>query len=308
MAELSPQFVQREITCFDSLRMSENWQINDHVHVSELANAAFVMLVKNSEDTIRLNLEHHYRLGFRHFFILDNNSTDRTAEYIFAFRRHFPEAHVCYLTDYEPGHVQEVKMKAIMDFIRTYTTIQAHALDWVFFLDADEFITCCVKDGAIAVEAMNATLRDENIQVLVFNWAQAALFDRNTQEITQFAETLSTTTMAVFQTMKTHVTKIALRLSGGFYPEAGNHYIAGGGPAEGRVKSMIEAGFTMLHFPIRTTEQLQRKLEEGVKGLEAGKVDPNLGSHWRYYHSLIQQHGHDILRQILVQHIQGSID
>ncbi|MBV1837917.1 glycosyltransferase family 2 protein [Acetobacter estunensis] len=307
MAELSPQFVHNATECFNNLRSSDEWQINDHVHLPELENAAFIMLVKNSDDTIRLSLEHHYNLGFRHFFILDNNSTDKTAEQIFTFRTNFSAAKVCYITDYEPGYVQAVKMKAVMDFIRTYTTIQEHPIDWVFFLDADEFITCCVKHGEAAAASMGAMLRDPDVQILVFNWAQSALFDQQTQQITRFGEKLSTTTMAVSRAMQVHVTKVALRLSANFLPQVGNHYVEGEGPSEDHVRSMIAAGFVMLHFPMRTVEQLRQKLDDGVKALDAGRLDPALGAHWRHYHNLVEKHGPDILRQILVEHIQGSV-
>lgn len=53
-----------------------------------------MILVKNVQDIIGINLRHYYSLVFRRFFILDNNSNDQTASIILCFKRDYKKAEV----------------------------------------------------------------------------------------------------------------------------------------------------------------------------------------------------------------------
>lgn len=51
-----------------------------------------VMMVRDEDHIVGDNLEHHHRVGFRKFVILNNLSTDQTAARIADFRARFPDS------------------------------------------------------------------------------------------------------------------------------------------------------------------------------------------------------------------------
>ncbi|NHO32735.1 glycosyltransferase family 2 protein [Acetobacter fallax] len=307
MGGISDEFAKKAIDAYGRLRSGEFWAINDTVEVEGLRNAGFFMIVKDSADTVRINLEHHFRLGFRRFFILDNNSTDGTGELILEFRKTYPEAKVCYITDFQVAFFQARKMAALAAFAEAYLSADPVPLEWLFFVDADEFITCCTRDGERAAAAFNAILQDRQNRVLVLNWAHSALYSKADQCVTTFGETLGTTTFSVCRTIDIHVTKVAVRTGYGLTPEDGNHFVNDFAMSEDCLKSMTEAGFMMLHFPMRSTNQIRRKVDQGVAGLGDTDLPESTGAHWRHYHRLYTTHGEDVLRQILMEHVNGCL-
>ena len=162
---------------FDALRAGPFWHVRSDVTLPALRHAALLMLVKDEADILGLNLWHHYRLGFRRFFILDNNSTDGTAQEINLFRKDATQADVFYAKDYQKAYYQAAKMQALQQFAEAYLRHDANPPDWMFFVDADEFITCC-HTGLKPQEEFTRRLADSQARVLVFHWAQAALVTR----------------------------------------------------------------------------------------------------------------------------------
>lgn len=90
----SQAFHDESVQVFDKLRNSELWQVCDDVRIPALQNAVLIILVKNADDIIGVNLRHHYNIGFRRFFILDNNITDKTATIIKSFKFDYKEVQV----------------------------------------------------------------------------------------------------------------------------------------------------------------------------------------------------------------------
>lgn len=101
-----------------------------------LEKAAFVTMVKDEEDIILYNLVWHYGLGFRKFFIIDNQSSDRTVERINQFAKIFASAQVFLLHDPVVGHFQGRKMTGASRFVMTLWP----DLEWLGLIDADEFL------------------------------------------------------------------------------------------------------------------------------------------------------------------------
>lgn len=307
MHEPSEHFQQDCITRFNDLRRNEEWEIRDDVSVPALRYAAIIILVKNSEDIIHVNLEHHYRLGFRRFFILDNNSTDKTSFLILSFKKNHEDADVFYTTDYNPAHRQAIKTGAMATFAENYLHNDPHPIDWFFPIDADEFITCCTKNTVNAVQEFTNFLEDSSSEVLVFNWAQSALFSKETRKFTTFSDRLSTTEFSTWNDMKVHVTKIAYRANHQLTPTEGNHFVDNYHAGENGLRSMTAIGFCLLHFPMRSIEQLRCKLVDGVNGLNAAKHHPSTGGHWRYYHNHYLRHGDKALHAFLMEHINSCL-
>ncbi|CAI9121243.1 glycosyltransferase family 2 protein [Brytella acorum] len=307
LLEPPASFKEAARTAFDTLRASDAWCINDNVVVDGLREAAILMLVKNVDDIIGVNLRHHYHLGFRRFLLLDNNSTDRTADIITRFRLERPDAGVLHITDFEVAYQQAAKMAALSLFAEQYFRVSSPPLRWLFFVDADEFITCCTRRGHEAAAAFNHVLADGDASVLLFNWAQTALYSQRHQALTQFGPTLGETDLSVWPSMKVSVEKVAVRTRESLFPTMGNHFVEEFRRSPAVLRNMSEFGFFMLHVPMRSTEQLRRKLEEGVRALDAANLHPSLGGHWRFYESAYRQDGDDALRHFLDAHIQDCL-
>ena len=58
----------------------------DRVSAPGIPDALYVGLIKDEEDIIYANLKHHYRVGFRYFVLLNNDSQDGSDEEIKRFR------------------------------------------------------------------------------------------------------------------------------------------------------------------------------------------------------------------------------
>lgn len=307
MHEPPEHFKNDCITRFNDLRSSTEWEIHDDILVPALRYAALIILVKNSDDIIYVNLKHHYKLGFRRFFILDNNSTDKTSHLILSFKKEYEDADVFYTTDYNPAHKQAIKTGAMATFANCYLHNDPHPIDWFFPIDADELITCCTKNTINAVREFTNFLEDSTAEVLVFNWAQSALFSKKTREFTTFSDGLSTTEFNTWNSMKVHVTKVAYRANRQLSPNEGNHFVDNYHAGESGLRSMTAIGFCLLHFPMRSIEQLRRKLVDGVNGLNAAGHPPSTGGHWRYYHNHYLKHGDKALYGFLMEHINGCL-
>lgn len=297
---------EQAATAFNTLRGGPDWQIAPHVSVPALSKAALFILVKDEADMIGQNLRHHYQLGFRRFFILDNNSTDGTTDIIMQFRQDHPDAGVFCALDYQVAYYQASKMKALEQFMLLYLEHDEIPVEWVFFVDADELITCCTRNADQSAETFNAMLEDPAVSMLVFHWAQAALVSPEGYPV-PFGPTLNDTPIAVWPTMKVRVTKVAYRLRQGLSPVTGNHFVEQFNQPASAIRIMIESGFCILHFPMRSKEQIQKKIVNGFNALQASNQPDYVGEHWRTYYSWYKQGGDNVLMGLLRDHIRSCI-
>lgn len=294
---------QRAHTAFDTLRQGPDWQVRSDVTIPALRHAALLMLVKDEADCLGRNLRHHYRLGFRRFFILDNNSTDGTDQVIAHFRKDAPQADIFYAQDYQKAYYQAAKMQALHQFAETYLRHDANPPDWIFFVDADEFITCCHR-GQNAAEDFTRMVTDPEARLLMFHWAQAALVtSAPPYRLTSFEASLAETECVVWPAMREEVTKVAVRTGFGLTTGQGNHFVEQPALVEGHTRLMMDVGFCMLHFPYRSMQQVERKLLNGMDALRASHLPPEMGQHWRVQYEQYQQGGQEALRRILAQHL-----
>lgn len=294
---------QRAKYAFDTMRSGPYWQVRSDITIPALQHAALLMLVKDEEDSIGLNLRHHYRLGFRRFFILDNNSTDGTAQEIDFFRNTAPQAEVFYAQDYQKAYYQAAKMQALQHFAETYLRHDANPPDWFFFVDADEFITCC-HTGPKPAEGLTRMLADPQARLLVFHWAQAALVTSDPPyRLTSFGPSLAETECVVWPRMREEVTKVALRAGCGLTTGQGNHFVEQVQNVQAHTRLAMDAGFCMLHFPQRSIAQIERKLLNGISALQSSTLPPEMGRHWREQYDRYQRDGRSVLRTLLAQHL-----
>ena len=296
---------QAATTQFNALRASPGWQPQKPHTIPALARAAICMMVKDEADVIAQNLEHHYNLGFRRFFILENNSTDATGLLIADFRARYPEARVFCASDFVVGYIQAVKMNALARFAETYLQFDDEPLEWMFFIDADEFITPAFSDIGASVSRLAAMLENPEFNLIYFHWAQCASSSllRDIPDHTDLFATFS----VVWQKMAVPVPKVAIRVGKGLQVIQGNHSVESYPYPAQSAALAAGAGFYMFHFPNRTVEQLRRKLVNANLALQPGRRSngiENTAGHWRTYFEWYTEHGDVALENILKSHIQ----
>lgn len=308
--ELINEFANRRATrLFNDLRSGPDWMPQRPHSIAALASAVLFLMVKDEAEIVGRNLRHHYALGFRRFFVLDNGSTDNTAAIIAEFRAEHPEAGVFSAYDYIVGHYQAKKMKALVAFMQAYLHYEVDQPDWLFFVDADEFITFASGAAGASEQRLGDMLADPSKSLLVFHWAQCG--SEHVLQTLPAGEDLFEAFPIVWPRMKVAVTKIAYRLNHGLEPIQGNHLVEEFPYDASQVAIMAEAGFYIFHYPVRTVDQLRKKVLNGNRALLATADRDGLSgtaTHWRTYHQWYEQAGDVALKQVVEEHISGCLN
>lgn len=297
---------QRAVGAFENTRRTPEWELHANVHVSGLAKAVLLMMVKDEDEIILQNLEHHYRLGFRRVFILDNGSTDGTAVLIKAFRDAHTDCEIFYAYDFVVGYYQADKMKALEAFVSSYLRYEDIVPEWIFFVDADEFICCCARDSEESVARFNHLLRDDSKNLLAMHWSQCS--SREVLEQVQPGYDVFAEFPEIWSRMDPPVPKVAYRLHRGLSPVQGNHLVTSYPYDLASIGVLAEIGFYMLHFPQRTVAQLRRKVVNGANAYKAAKHHEGHGGHWRTYNEWYERSGDAALIHLLRDHIASCTE
>ncbi|MEM7240170.1 MAG: glycosyltransferase family 2 protein, partial [Pseudomonadota bacterium] len=221
-----------------------------------------VTMVRNEGAIIHEFAAHLLDL-FDDILIVDHMSDDGTAEFLHALHEVNPGVHVIELRN--KGYFQSAAMTALC--AGSSTVAQS---DWVFFLDADEFLPF---QSRAEFEVALSLYRDSSLIKMPWHNLVPVSYDRNSMLRRTFLvpKTPAQHRKAAFQPR--------LMSSWPIVVDQGNHEILafeGGGP--------LPAGdvFPMLHIPIRTFEQLESKLTNGLKSYRdmGAKWAEDLGTHW----------------------------
>lgn len=289
---------------FDAQRGSVFWEPQAPRRIDALIRAVLFIMAKDEGDIIGQNLAHHYALGFRRFFVLDNASTDDTAAVVSSFRASHADAEVFLAYDFVVGHYQAAKMKALDAFMQAYLSYEDIQPEWLFLVDTDEFITCGISEHDNADEKFSGILNDPTKHLLVFHWVQCAS-DHVIHELPT-RRSLFEDFPLTWPKMKVQVPKIAYRVGKGLVPIQGNHSVERYTGGDDSVAVMAEFGFYLFHYPTRTVAQLRKKLINGNMALTATKDRDGLSdtaTHWRTYYQWYLQHGDPAIENILREHI-----
>jgi glycosyltransferase involved in cell wall biosynthesis len=227
------------------------------------AKTGVVAMVKNEGDIIELFVSHVLAL-FDVVVIVDQMSNDGTLDLLENIEQLLPNFTVYKLN--EPGYIQSITMNHVVK-----NAPELSGLDWVFLLDADEFLPFIDKESFLAGLAPY-----DGQEVISMNWY-------NVIPVEYWDYKVSINRQFYIPPFCSPYQKIAfqphLLNDIDFWIEQGNHSISRwqGGDELPAVKS-----FDMWHLPIRSVNQLSIKLTQGVisylkKGRSRSKLE---GLHW----------------------------
>ncbi len=217
-----------------------------------------VMMVRNEEMVLPVNLAYHRSLGVDEFWIIDNGSTDGTIEFLSASERIHGDIH--WRSVPEPLHQGEATTSIAAEAIKA-------GADWILPIDADEFWWS--EEGALRGTLVEAS----DVGALVcgvdnFVQRRSVYHERSDSLMTMTyrAEPIGTTESAreLVETGEIGFVEIVyppkqiLRAAGDLTIGIGNHSAENlAGPAD--ACSTIR----VLHAPIRSRSALVQRAEHG---------------------------------------------
>lgn len=291
---------------FAETRSEPGWGPRKVGPVPMLERAGLVMMAKDEADIIAANLTHHYEIGFRVFCVIDNASQDATRQEIERFSRQCPDALVLTVSDPIIGYYQSAKMAVFGKSLVEYANIADRPLDWLFYVDADEFLSCCRDPDGTALKALDSVLADPTADTIVMHWIHAAShtpYETLPPGYDPFRAFGKMTTQ-----LKPTVPKVALRTGRDLVPMMGNHFILQYSGPLSAFKTAALTDWYMVHYPLRSLDHVRKKVINGGEAFKDSKGLEQHGGHWRQRYDLYLRYGENILREILQSGINDVYD
>lgn len=228
-----------------------------------------IIQFKNEQDILEPFLRHHSPL-FDAVIVMNNGSTDRSGEIVALLAQELGN-----IITLDVPINKNVTSRSISHMLRQAQS--AFFADFVFFLDADEFIHTTSRaafDAAIAAVPAGQGGR--------MAW-RTFVPNPKLDEDDILDPILRLTLRRKSEVLRYVTSKMFLRLGGTFDPaiatEEGSHKQRTG--LNLRVKARVLQGLPLLHLPLRSREQARAKGMVGWAGITA-RNDPSLGggAHW----------------------------
>jgi Glycosyl transferase family 2 len=228
------------------------------------------LLVRDEEDILAVNLEHHLALGVSQVLVTDNRSIDATPDI---------------LADYARSGVVRVMQEPGDDFSQwRWVTRMAHiaageGADWIMHADADEF---WCPAGSDLPDALGAVPPQYGVVA-----APRFNFPPTEEEAPPFYERL-----VIRETASSNVTgrplpgKCCHRPSPDVQIAQGNHEVQGRDLR--RQPQLLPVD--ILHFPMRTFRQFERRIIVGGQAYACNRELPvGIGDTWRRLYTMYRQ-------------------
>jgi glycosyltransferase involved in cell wall biosynthesis len=201
-----------------------------------------VSMARDEADIIAVTVGHLLAQGVDRVVVLDNGSADET-----------------------PGLLAELGAEVIRDDrvdyqqarIMTDLASRADVGEWVVPFDADELWT-----GLTLLDSLDADVAIARPFVHV-------------PHVDDVEDPNPCRRIVHRQPHPERLPKVAFRWRPGIVVDMGNHAVIGG---SGR---NAEPGLDVRHFQYRSLEQLSRKVRSGTAALDAARMPPTVGAHWR---------------------------
>ena len=227
---------------------------------------AMTLLVRDEEDILEANLDFHLSMGVDFVIVTDHRSVDSTPEILERYRR--------------AGLATVLKQDAdTYDQARWVTKMARMAHDlgasWVINSDADEF-------WWPALGTLRSALAElpERYDVVSVNRRD---FPPVTNETGSFSTRMIYREVTSFNLLgKPLPPKVCHRARADITVAQGNHAVTGYG-----IRATVDdAPIEILHFPLRTYAQFERKIASGGAAYEAEGSPAGVGETWRYAYEL----------------------
>jgi glycosyltransferase involved in cell wall biosynthesis len=240
--------------------------------VEEMAESKLTvfLMVKNEIELLNSCILNNLKL-FDRVIVIDHMSDDGTFEMLKNLETKYKHLEVYRFVN--RGYYQSVLMTWAYDYL-----INKNEKGWVFFLDADEFLNFKSKEK-LKAELMN----HKDSDCLLLPWVNVipSEFTGESLDIDYHVPSLT----SIYN-------KIALqprRLKGKRFKIAqGNHSLECDFSTAQSIT--IKSAFPVMHFPIRSQIQLEKKIAQGIKAYEAmknkGRKD---GFHWYQINELLSE-------------------
>jgi hypothetical protein len=240
---------------------------------------AVICMVKDEADIIHANFCWLYHGGARRFLVMDNMSTDATAQELARFAAGRPDAELVVLQDPVVPYFQSDKMTALADMAMEHWPDIA----WVLPVDADEF--CVAKHGLRALAYVPA-------HVHALTVPKAIHFLRRGEPEGEEA-TLDFARMPVRSSLFCVPPKVILRAGPRFRIDRGNHKIFARDDGRITYTGGLQYGFFYREFQTRSFAHFRRKVRNGGAAIVAARAEGRDvgGDHWMAWHRLLQDKG-----------------
>jgi len=244
--------------------------------------AAVVMLIRDEGDIIHSHLRWHYRLGLRNFVILNNRSADDTLERIGRFQADCSDAEVHVIDDPVIGYYQSSKTTAAATIAR-----DRFGVDWVIPLDADEVLTVHGTELGVTLASLAQAGKD---YVMVHRCDYCISSEDDPGQPDPLMR------LRFRQPYLTPTPKVFVRFRDGMTIEGGNHWASTGDGRRLAGVSGLQHGMMLRHFPLRSRDQIRRKIINGGEALAAAPdLDAKFGDFWRSSIAIYQREGESFI-------------
>jgi hypothetical protein len=230
-----------------------------------MSKLIMTLLVRDEEDILRYNLEHHLRQGIDHFIITDNGSVDGTKAIIDEYvergvATYFWEPELTYKQGEWVTRMNDVALDA----------------DFIINADADEFWvseTYNLKDELTKRQDVRVLSVPEYVIGLNYEDGNGRFPDDTNYIIPtpqQWGDRL------MYRATRQHVVI-----------GQGNHAIF---DDDGNVLPSVQSDWIRVyHIPMRSYEQFVQKVVNGGSAYEASAFGPYTGDHWRRWYRLYKE-------------------
>jgi len=261
-----------------------------------------VMMVKDEQDIIALNLRWLRRTGFRRFVIIENGSKDGTAQAILAFRNAYPDCELVLIDDPILRHMQAEKATGAY---RLVACLWPEAR-WVFLIDADEFL---IAQNDLTI--LDKLAPDVSCIVLpkVIHFRKRSAHSLEDEGRKPFSSEMPIRSQLFFVPPK-----VAVRPSIDIVLHQGNHSAVRDDGAELKYTGGLGLGLCYREFQTRNFLHFRRKAINGTEALRAadlhtGQITP--GRHWETWEALRAQQSEDefreTYRQLCLRDVGGNL-
>lgn len=243
---------------------------------------AIVMMVKDENDIILYNLQWSYLIGVRRFAIIDNASSDGTWQTIRRFRNRFRDAEVVLVLDDIKRYMQGIKTTGLFRLAQSYWP----QLEWVFAVDADEFLVPMMGFAPLAHVPGQA----ESIAIPK-TWHLRGKTAGGSTPLDR---------MPFRRPLFCVPPNVAIRADPRLSVRQGNHQAEFGGQREATCVGGLQYGFYYREFPTRSAEHFIRKIKNGGRAVLAAKeyVGGSVGGeHWVMWYEEWKAGGDELIRK-----------